>query len=236
MEYYKERPTNKAEYHKFGIYSIKQRDREKSISTVSRNTNLQLTITNNNCAATDFSYGTLNDNSFGKAIKIKDRVQNISQKVDTMKINDTTDAGPFAKDENDESSREEKKTGNRKKSTNHQYVDIDDSNKMCNEDKVKTQGDTLNEIKAMRRRHPRLVNTLYANLFWFILYFFLLFFFFLSVFTIQILILLMLFLISFDFFFLFYSDQAAMIQRLLRVNTIHALVRCHFDRKRRRQH
>lgn len=218
MDYYKEKPTNKAEHHKFGIYSIKQREREKSLSTAAKAANLQLTITNNNCAASDISFGTLNDNSFGTATKIKDRVRNISQKVDTMKINDNTDAGPFARVESDGLHRDEKKksTANRKKTLNHQYDDTDDSNKLCNEEKTKTQGDTLNEIKAMRRRHPRLVNTLYVNLFSFFSFYHPDFYIFSCVF--------------------FYLDQIAMIQRQYQVNIIHVRVHCHFDRKRRRQH
>lgn len=108
------------------------------------------------------------ENANSQTAKLRDRVQNISQKVDTMKLNDshgTAKAVPALSNREFVQRDENKNTttlsavggiSTRRKVT-PTAADIDNNN--GNGDKSTTnptQGDTLNQIKAMRRRHTRL--------------------------------------------------------------------------------
>ncbi|XP_055318667.1 tyrosine-protein phosphatase cdc-14 isoform X2 [Sitodiplosis mosellana] len=158
VEFYKGKPFGKAEPHIYGIYSIKQREL-KSTNGNGLQINTTTTI-------------TTKENANGQTTKLRDRVQNISQKVDTMKLNDSNGTTKVTailtrdfphRDENKNTTTMMATTTvsgvgvstRRKVATT--AADIDNNND--NFDKTAanpTQGDTLNKIKAMRRRHTRL--------------------------------------------------------------------------------
>lgn len=160
-EFYRGKINNKAERNNYGIYSIKKREVTKSLSTTTSKSAFT-TGTNNLCGT---SYGEiLTNNSCGQTLKLKDRVRNISQKVDTMKLNDST---PTSSTNRDYVQRDENKnttSGTLTVCSNRKLIDDNVSNSndntihLCNnvEKTGQTQGDTLNQIKAMRRRHSRL--------------------------------------------------------------------------------
>lgn len=107
------------------------------------------------------------ENSSGQTLKLRDRVQNISQKVDTMKLNDTNGS---TKPVSNFSHRDENKNNIAIGGTTSGTVgvctrrkmaaaaaDIDNNNDNFDKTSINpTQGDTLNKIKAMRRRHTRM--------------------------------------------------------------------------------
>lgn len=116
-------------------------------------------------------------NSLDLPLKLKDRVQNISQKVDTMKLNDSH-AAAVAKTlpvsvsitNREFLHRDENKNtttlpcsltvgvSTRRKVITPTTADIDNNNDNFDKNVTAnpTQGDTLNQIKAMRRRHTRM--------------------------------------------------------------------------------
>lgn len=130
----------------------------------------------------------ISENGNGQITKIRDRVQNISQKVDTMKLNDsngTTKVVAAISNRVDFPHRDENKNtttttitttsssggnGNTTTTTTTSSIgvstrrkvaataaDIDNNNDNFDKSVANpTQGDTLNQIKAMRRRHTRL--------------------------------------------------------------------------------
>lgn len=148
VEFYKGCPYNKAPPYEYGIYSIKQREMFKS--------------TNGN------------------------GVQNISQKVDTMKLNDSHATAAVAaaktlpvsvsitnreflhRDENKNTttlpcSLTVGVSTRRKVIAPATAADIDNNNDHFDKNATvasPTQGDTLNQIKAMRRRHTRMAANL----------------------------------------------------------------------------
>lgn len=137
--------------HKYAIYSIKHR--EDSERQTCRNSN-----------------GNANAVSDRPDAVMRDRVKRISQKVDTMKLSDET------------SSHSDSNMNTTPINANSDTVDgkeLDDENENTKNNNVpptvamarppakvgnsceraaQTQGDKLNEIKAMRRRHSRSVN------------------------------------------------------------------------------
>lgn len=108
------------------------------------------------------------ENANSQIAKIRDRVQNISQKVDTMKLNDSHGTAKSVatlsnreflhSDENKNATTLSNMVGtSTRRKVAPTAADIDNNND--NSDKSATnptQGDTLNQIKAMRRRHTRL--------------------------------------------------------------------------------
>lgn len=111
-----------------------------------------------------------NTNS-NQTIKLRDRVQNISQKVDTMKLNDSngttkTLLGITNRDNLHQDENKNKTVGSgtvgvctRRKIA----ADIDNNNDTFDKATTsQTQGDTLNQIKAMRRRHTRMSTNISA--------------------------------------------------------------------------
>lgn len=109
---------------------------------------------------------TFTENANGQT-KLRDRVQNISQKVDTMKLNDslgTTKSVPtisnfdfLHRDENRNTTTASNAGVSTRRVAAPIVVDIDNNNDNFDKNTTTpTQGDTLNQIKAMRRRHTRL--------------------------------------------------------------------------------
>lgn len=107
------------------------------------------------------------ENANSQIAKIRDRVQNISQKVDTMKLNDSHGTAKSVatlsnreflhRDENKNATTLSNVGTSTRRKVAPTAADIDNNND--NSDKSATnptQGDTLNQIKAMRRRHTRL--------------------------------------------------------------------------------
>lgn len=181
LEFYKGSPTNKAVPSEFGIYSIKQRELNK---TAQANLLASTTTTMTTAAAAKSPSGTTayddiimeNTNSV-QTLKLKDRVRNISQKVDSIKLNDGKVASNanrkcLQRDENKNTTLTALPTStttttigkklmypsiaNNNNNINNNNNDEVDSNQMCNNKLEKsggqTQGDTLNQIKAMRRQ------------------------------------------------------------------------------------
>lgn len=197
VEFYKGKAFGRAEPHLYGIYSIKQRELKSTNGNSVQTTN---TITKGNLMRImnqknkkkslhiQFSQSFLTHNQFrirlfnvenanGQTTKLRDRVQNISQKVDTMKLNDTNGTTKVVasistrdfphRDENKNATITTKMTamttaGNNVGVSTRRKVaataaDIDNNNDNFDKSAANpTQGDTLNQIKAMRRRHTRL--------------------------------------------------------------------------------
>lgn len=104
-----------------------------------------------------------------QSCKLRDRVQNISQKVDTMKLNDSngtakltaTTAAIFAhRDENSFGMCTRRRVilaaQAAAAAADAAAADADNNNAVV---VSPTQGDTLNQIKAMRRRNLRIPTT-----------------------------------------------------------------------------
>lgn len=125
------------------------------------------------------------ENANGQTTKLRDRVQNISQKVDTMKLNDSNGTTKVVASIRDYPHRDENKNTTTMMMTTTTTAtaaaaaastlpsnsvgvstrrkiaataaDIDNNNDNFDKSAANpTQGDTLNQIKAMRRRHTRL--------------------------------------------------------------------------------
>lgn len=114
------------------------------------------------------------ENGNGQTTKLRDRVQNISQKVDTMKLNDTNGTTKVVasisnrdflhRDENKNTTTTTTPIAvnsvgvSTRRKIAATAADIDNNNDNFDKSTVAnpTQGDTLNQIKAMRRRHTRL--------------------------------------------------------------------------------
>lgn len=183
-ELYKGHPYNKAPPYEYGIYSIKQRELRSSngnsLQNVSKGKNLQpnsfrihiliITKINRNTQYLNLYVCGFLENANSQTAKLRDRVQNISQKVDTMKLNDshgTAKSVPATISNREFVHRDENKNtttlssvggiSTRRKVT-PTAADIDNNNDNHADKSATnpTQGDTLNQIKAMRRRHTRL--------------------------------------------------------------------------------
>lgn len=119
------------------------------------------------------------ENTNGQTTKLRDRVQNISQKVDTMKLNDSNGTTKVVatisnreflhRDENKNTTTltaamttpHSVGVATRRKLAAATTADIDNNNDHFDKTAVSpTQGDTLNQIKAMRRRHTRLTSNI----------------------------------------------------------------------------
>lgn len=180
-EFYKGCPYNRAPPYQYGIYSIKQREMFKSSNgngvqnvpkgkhTISKTTNEMNHEFNVHLNFTE--------NTNIQIAKLKDRVQNISQKVDTMKLNDSHAAATktlpvsvsitnrefLHRDENKNTTSTlpcslTVGVSTRRKVIAPTPADIDNNNDNFDKNVTNptTQGDTLNQIKAMRRRHTRM--------------------------------------------------------------------------------
>lgn len=187
LEYYKRTGSNKAPPCEYGIYSIKQRELNKS-STINVKTVSNATQT----------YDEVNDNETNiKSMKLKERVRKISQKVDSIKLNDNNKTTPstitattMATRNRNQCQRDENKNTVKPvtiksstittskviyPSTSLTNDNNNNQNNIINNDKNdvlmrkleknsgQTQGDTLNQIKAMRRqRQTRLSQNVYS--------------------------------------------------------------------------
>lgn len=186
LDFYKGAPSNKAAPSEFGIYSIKQRELAKTsqasllASTTTTATTATMT-TKNPISTTAYDDIIMENTNSVQTLKLKDRVRNISQKVDSIKLNDSKMASNatrrcLLRDENKNTTLTALPTSTTtttvigKKLTypsiannNNNNIDEVDSNQMCNNKLEKsggqTQGDTLNQIKAMRRQRQSRLTT-----------------------------------------------------------------------------
>lgn len=187
VEYYKGCPYNKAPPCEYGIYSIKQREMFKSpngngVQNVPKGKQAHHDL----CPATPsisrhFQCVHSTENTNIQIAKLKDRVQNISQKVDTMKLNDSHAAATktlpvsvsitnrefLHRDENKNTAATlpcslTVGVATRRKVIAPTPADIDNNNDNFDKSAANptTQGDTLNQIKAMRRRHTRMATNM----------------------------------------------------------------------------
>lgn len=175
---YKGKPFAKAEPYQYGIYSIKQRELHKT-SNGNGGKFLLIFIWKKSSAIMNHTFYLSIENTNGQTqtTKLRDRVQNISQKVDTMKLNDSNGTTKTVatishreflhRDENKNTTPTAAASAtaitvnsvgvSTRRKLAATAADIDNNND--NFDKTvtnPTQGDTLNQIKAMRRRHTRL--------------------------------------------------------------------------------
>lgn len=104
-------------------------------------------------------------NAIAQSCKLRDRVQNISQKVDTMKLNDSNGTAKLTatipaavythRDENSFGMCTRRRVILAAQAA-AAAADADNNNEVV---VSPTQGDTLNQIKAMRRRNMRIPTT-----------------------------------------------------------------------------
>lgn len=150
MEYYKNKPF--VSCHEFGVYSFKRRELAKA-------------------ATSEYSvHGTKGVDTHSAGLsegvakniqpsKLKDRVQNISHKVDTMNINDNGNCNSVNRHSVDSLNNtvldDTKYKCKNPVSTQQKQLEVDCEDGLPYGEKDQTQGDTLNQIKAMRRRHSR---------------------------------------------------------------------------------
>lgn len=190
IEFYKGCPYNKAPPYEYGIYSIKQREMFKStngngVQNVPKGKHTIVALFsqwvkyNAMPIKTDEHNLNFTENTNIQIAKLKDRVQNISQKVDTMKLNDSHAAATktlpvsvsitnrefLHRDENKNTAAAATLpcsltvgVSTRRKVIAPTPADIDNNNDHFDKNVTNptTQGDKLNQIKAMRRRHTRM--------------------------------------------------------------------------------
>lgn len=143
LEFYKDKGTvlKKAKPHEFGIYSLKQREIERY--------NVELAALTK-CRPIENTTATTTSNNLPIMAKIKDRVRNISNKVDSMNINDHNLNTNQLVAQHDEEDKNKNKPAGRVEMLELDAADGDDD--MYCEKNDQTQGDTLNQIKALRRK------------------------------------------------------------------------------------
>lgn len=133
LDHHKKTPSTPNVMHKYGIYSIKRRDNEKSKKSLP------------NINATGIPHATT---------RFKDRVRNISHKVDTMNINDNSLINDNMSPVDDNMNERESLDDDDNAVNMNSAVDADDNFNFSKSDK--TQGDTLNQIKALRSKRTKL--------------------------------------------------------------------------------
>lgn len=181
LEYYRGTGSNKAPPCPYGIYSIRQRDLHKTAAVPAIKT-----------VSTSQSYDEINDNETNsKSMKLKERVRKISQKVDSIKLNDSksTAIGGRNQPQRDENKNTVKpvtiksstittskviypsislnidnnQNASNDNNNNHNNLNNNNKHEMCisklGKNCAPTQGDTLNQIKAMRRQRQSRLST-----------------------------------------------------------------------------
>lgn len=145
MQFYK--TNEKLRPQSFGIYSIKQRELSNEC--------LLLKYKIIDAQTSDASSKTTN---ISPVSKLRERVRNISHKVDSMNINDNSllksgESISHTSLDNETVSEVNKKNNNKDMETemigSDEVTDIERDNI--------TQGDTLNHIKALRLKHTRIL-------------------------------------------------------------------------------
>lgn len=135
---------------KYGIYSIDQReDSERSTCRQPYNTNAS-------------NASSVPNNRNTPKVVFKNRVRNISQKVVTLNLNDESNENDNLKSPLTMAGGSTAKTDTVlpgiSSDTTDTPITMQQLKELAECDAKQTQGDALNQIKAMRRRHSRSVN------------------------------------------------------------------------------
>lgn len=172
VEYYKGRAHSTAKCHEYGIYSIKQRELSKlpngnSLQSTPRGLiELKLFEYLEKIIILILNFPLAENTNGNQTTKLRDRVQNISQKVDNIKLNDSNGTSrtlPMVTHRDHDENKN--KTATLGVCTRRKLAADIDNNNETSYDKAsgsQTQGDTLNQIKAMRRRHTRMATNVSA--------------------------------------------------------------------------